>query len=48
MRWCEVHHICLWENNGETKLENCAMLCRVHHRLLHPPADAITVRREPP
>ncbi|MGH3567422.1 MAG: DUF222 domain-containing protein [Pseudonocardia sp.] len=33
--WCEVHHILEWENDGETKLDNCAMLCRVHHRLLH-------------
>ena len=35
LAWCEVHHILEWENDGETKLDNCAMLCRVHHRLLH-------------
>jgi hypothetical protein len=33
--WCEVHHIRPWEDGGETKLSNCVMLCRVHHRLLH-------------
>lgn len=33
--WCEIHHICPWETDGETSLDNCVMLCRVHHRLLH-------------
>ncbi len=33
--WCEVHHIVPWESGGETSLDNCVMLCKVHHRLLH-------------
>ncbi len=33
--WCEVHHIHPWELGGETKLSNCVMLCKTHHRLLH-------------
>jgi 5-methylcytosine-specific restriction protein A len=33
--WCEVHHIMEWENGGTTELCNLAMLCRVHHRLIH-------------
>ena len=33
--WCEVHHIIPWETDGETSLDNCVMLCKVHHRLLH-------------
>lgn len=33
--WCEVHHILPWEDDGETKVENCVMLCRVCHRLVH-------------
>lgn len=33
--WCECHHIRPWEDDGETKLSNCVMLCKVHHRLLH-------------
>ncbi len=33
--WCEVHHIVPWETGGGTSLDNCVMLCKVHHRLLH-------------
>lgn len=34
--WCEVHHIREWvRDQGETKLSNLVMLCRVHHRMLH-------------
>lgn len=33
--WCEVHHVREWENGGETKLDNCVMLCRACHRLIH-------------
>ncbi len=33
--WCEIHHIREWWPDGETKLDNLVMLCRVHHRLLH-------------
>jgi 5-methylcytosine-specific restriction protein A len=31
----ECHHIQPWENGGETALDNCVMLCKLHHRLLH-------------
>ena len=27
--WCEVHHLTPWEQGGDTKLSNLAMLCRV-------------------
>lgn len=33
--WCEIHHILEWELDGDTKVENCVMLCRVCHRLIH-------------
>jgi 5-methylcytosine-specific restriction protein A len=33
--WCEVHHVRPWQEGGPTALHNLAMLCRVHHRLLH-------------
>ena len=42
--WCEVHHILPWEQDGETTLDNCVMLCRVHHRLLHHPGWTVRIR----
>jgi hypothetical protein len=35
-RWCEAHHIIPWAQNGPTSLENLRLLCRRHHRMLHP------------
>jgi uncharacterized protein DUF222 len=34
-RWCDIHHIIHWVDNGLTSLENCVALCGRHHRLLH-------------
>ncbi len=31
----EAHHVEWWELGGETNLENAAMLCYFHHRLVH-------------
>jgi 5-methylcytosine-specific restriction protein A len=42
--WCEVHHIRPWEDGGETALHNCAMLCRVHHRLIHSTEWIVRIR----
>jgi 5-methylcytosine-specific restriction endonuclease McrA len=33
--WCDSHHIVAWEDGGETKLSNLALVCRRCHRLLH-------------
>jgi Domain of unknown function (DUF222)/HNH endonuclease len=33
--WCEMHHIVEWENQGPTCVNNCVMLCRACHRLIH-------------
>lgn len=33
--WCEIHHVRPWEDGGPTSLDNCAMLCRACHRLVH-------------
>lgn len=33
---CEGHHINPWQNGGETKLTNAALLCPAHHRLVEP------------
>ncbi len=34
-RWLEAHHIVHWADGGETSLENLALLCTHHHKLLH-------------
>ncbi|MCC5887074.1 MAG: HNH endonuclease, partial [Gammaproteobacteria bacterium] len=34
-RYVDAHHIIHWADGGETSLENCTMLCRHHHRLVH-------------
>ena len=33
--WCDGHHIVHWIDGGETNLENCVLLCRRHHRMVH-------------
>jgi hypothetical protein len=32
---CHAHHIHHWLNGGETKLDNLALLCGHHHRVIH-------------
>jgi hypothetical protein len=34
-RFLHAHHIKHWLHGGETSLENTALLCTVHHRLVH-------------
>jgi len=34
-RFAEAHHVVHWSVGGETSLENCILLCRHHHRLVH-------------
>ncbi|HET7420468.1 MAG TPA: DUF222 domain-containing protein [Candidatus Dormibacteraeota bacterium] len=33
--WCDGHHLVHWINGGETNLENCMLLCKRHHRMVH-------------
>lgn len=33
--WTEIHHILAWEHGGPTRVDNCVMLCRACHRLVH-------------
>jgi hypothetical protein len=42
--WCEIHHLIPWESGGDTSLDNCAMLCRQHHRLMHQPGWTVRMR----
>jgi hypothetical protein len=32
---CHAHHIIHWLNGGKTKLDNLALLCGHHHRVIH-------------
>lgn len=32
---CDVHHIVFWEDGGPTSLDNCVLLCRRHHGMVH-------------
>ncbi len=34
-RYVDAHHIIHWADGGQTSLQNCTMLCRHHHRLVH-------------
>jgi len=33
--FCDGHHLKHWVDGGPTRLENLALLCRPHHRLVH-------------
>jgi Domain of unknown function (DUF222)/HNH endonuclease len=35
-RWRDGHHVVPWTAGGPTRLDNLVLLCRQHHRLLHP------------
>ncbi|MGH3779548.1 MAG: DUF222 domain-containing protein [Pseudonocardiaceae bacterium] len=34
-RWCDIHHVVHWADNGPTSVSNCVALCGRHHRLIH-------------
>ena len=33
--WCSGHHLIFWANSGPTKLDNLALVCSTHHRMVH-------------
>jgi hypothetical protein len=35
LRFCDAHHIVHWADGGATRLDNLALLCRRHHRMIH-------------
>jgi HNH endonuclease len=34
-RFCDVHHLVEWIDDGETSLDNSALLCERHHTKIH-------------
>lgn len=34
-RFTDAHHVTHWADGGSTSLDNCLLLCRHHHRLVH-------------
>ena len=32
---CDGHHLVHWVDGGETNLDNCILLCKRHHRMVH-------------
>ena len=33
--WCSGHHLIFWADRGPTKLDNLALVCGNHHRMVH-------------
>jgi hypothetical protein len=42
--WCDVHHLSHWIDDGETNLDNSALLCERHHAKVH---HGFRVERQP-
>jgi len=42
--WCDVHHLIHWIDDGDTSLENSALLCERHHTKVH---HGFRVERQP-
>lgn len=34
-QWTDAHHVLPWSEHGETRVEDCLLLCRWHHGLVH-------------
>jgi hypothetical protein len=41
--WCDVHHLVHWADDGDTCLDNSALLCERHHTKVH---HGFTVERD--
>lgn len=33
--WTDAHHCVPWSEGGETAIDNCVLLCRMHHTVIH-------------
>lgn len=43
---CHAHHLTWWSHGGATSLENLALLCPHHHRLIHTGATSVHRRSD--
>ncbi len=43
--WCDAHHVIHWLHDGPTNLENCILVCRRHHTMVHE-GRAVVVGRD--
>ncbi len=41
---CHAHHVLEWNQYGHTEVNNCVLLCAVHHRWVHATGWDITIR----
>jgi hypothetical protein len=41
---CHAHHVLEWNQHGHTEVNNCILLCAVHHRWVHATGWDITLR----
>lgn len=46
--WCQAHHLIHWLHDGETELDNGALLCDLHHHIVHSRRLAGIVTTGPP
>lgn len=44
-QWCDAHHVTPWAEGGRTDLTAGALLCRLHHTLVHDRGLTATVTR---
>jgi hypothetical protein len=45
-RFTDAHHVVHWTKGGETGLDNLALLCRAHHRLVHEGGYEVHLERD--
>ncbi|WP_245975570.1 HNH endonuclease signature motif containing protein [Amycolatopsis palatopharyngis] len=47
-KWCQVHHVISWIDDGLSDLDNMILLCAKHHRELHHTGWSVRIRHGTP